>query len=46
VIEPGADITVVRELVRTLLELAHSRTTVPERIEMLLADQVMGTLYD
>jgi predicted unusual protein kinase regulating ubiquinone biosynthesis (AarF/ABC1/UbiB family) len=46
VIEPGADIDVVRELVRALLELAHSRTTVPERIEMLLADQVMGTLYD
>jgi predicted unusual protein kinase regulating ubiquinone biosynthesis (AarF/ABC1/UbiB family) len=46
VIELGADPAVVRELVRTLLELAHSRTTVPERIEMLLADQVMGTLYD
>jgi predicted unusual protein kinase regulating ubiquinone biosynthesis (AarF/ABC1/UbiB family) len=46
VIEPDADPDVVRELVRTLLELAHSRTTVPERIEMLLADQVMGTLYD
>jgi predicted unusual protein kinase regulating ubiquinone biosynthesis (AarF/ABC1/UbiB family) len=46
VIEPDADPAVVRELVRTLLELAHSRTTVPERIEMLLADQVMGTLYD
>jgi predicted unusual protein kinase regulating ubiquinone biosynthesis (AarF/ABC1/UbiB family) len=46
VIEPDADIEVVRELVRTLLELAHSRTTVPERIEMLLADEVMGTLYD
>jgi predicted unusual protein kinase regulating ubiquinone biosynthesis (AarF/ABC1/UbiB family) len=46
VIEPDADPEVVRELVRALLELAHSRTTVPERIEMLLADQVMGTLYD
>ena len=46
VIEEDADPEVVRELVRTLLELAHSRTTVPERIEMLLADQVMGTLYD
>jgi predicted unusual protein kinase regulating ubiquinone biosynthesis (AarF/ABC1/UbiB family) len=46
VIEPDADPDVVRELVRALLELAHSRTTVPERIEMLLADQVMGTLYD
>jgi predicted unusual protein kinase regulating ubiquinone biosynthesis (AarF/ABC1/UbiB family) len=46
VIEPGADPAMVRELVGTLLELAHSRTTVPERIEMLLADQVMGTLYD
>lgn len=46
VIEPDADPEVVRELVRALLELAHSRTTVPERIEMLLADEVMGTLYD
>jgi len=46
VIEPDADPAVVRDLVRALLELAHSRTTVPERIEMLLADQVMGTLYD
>jgi predicted unusual protein kinase regulating ubiquinone biosynthesis (AarF/ABC1/UbiB family) len=46
VIEEGADLAVVRELARTLLELAHSRTTVPERIEMLLADEVMGTLYD
>jgi predicted unusual protein kinase regulating ubiquinone biosynthesis (AarF/ABC1/UbiB family) len=46
VIESDANPDVVRELVRTLLDLAHSRTTVPERIEMLLADQVMGTLYD
>jgi predicted unusual protein kinase regulating ubiquinone biosynthesis (AarF/ABC1/UbiB family) len=46
VIEPDADPQVVRDLARALLELAHSRTTVPERIEMLLTDQVMGTLYD
>jgi len=46
VIEADADPAMVRELVSALLELAHSRTTVPERIEMLLADQVMGTLYD
>ncbi|HUQ80566.1 MAG TPA: AarF/UbiB family protein [Gemmatimonadaceae bacterium] len=46
VLEPGADPQMVRDLVQALLELAHSRTTVPERIEMLLADQVMGTLYD
>ena len=46
VIEEDADPEMVRDLVRALLELAHSRTTVPERIEMLLADQVMGTLYD
>src|SRR5215203_4704747 len=46
VIEPDADPAMVRDLVRALLELAHSRSTVPERIEMLLADQVMGTLYD
>ena len=46
VIEPDADPQMVRDLVQALLELAHSRSTVPERIEMLLADQVMGTLYD
>jgi len=46
VLEPDADPAMVRDLVRALLELAHSRSTVPERIEMLLADQVMGTLYD
>ena len=46
VIDADANPEVVRDLVRALLELAHSRTTVPERIEMLLADQVMGTLYD
>jgi predicted unusual protein kinase regulating ubiquinone biosynthesis (AarF/ABC1/UbiB family) len=46
VIEADANPEVVRDLVRALLDLAHSRTTVPERIEMLLADQVMGTLYD
>ena len=46
VIEADADPAMVRDLVRALLELAHSRTTVPERIEMLLADQVLGTLYD
>ena len=36
VIEADADPAMVRELVSALLELAHSRTTVPERIEMLL----------
>lgn len=46
VIEADANPEIVRDLVRALLDLAHSRTTVPERIEMLLADQVMGTLYD
>jgi predicted unusual protein kinase regulating ubiquinone biosynthesis (AarF/ABC1/UbiB family) len=46
VIEPGADREQLRELATALLELAHSHTTVPERIEMLLADEVMGTLYD
>jgi predicted unusual protein kinase regulating ubiquinone biosynthesis (AarF/ABC1/UbiB family) len=46
VLEADADPAMVRDLVRALLELAHSRTTVPERIEMLLADQVLGTLYD
>jgi len=46
VIEPGADPDQLRDLARALLDLAHSHTTVPERIEMLLADEVMGTLYD
>ncbi len=46
VIEPGADPEMVRDLARSLLELAHSHTTVPERIDMLLADEVMGALYD
>ena len=46
VIESGADPDELRELARALLDLAHSHTTVPERIEMLLADEVMGTLYD
>jgi predicted unusual protein kinase regulating ubiquinone biosynthesis (AarF/ABC1/UbiB family) len=46
VIEPGADREELRDLARALLDLAHSHTTVPERIEMLLADEVMGALYD
>jgi predicted unusual protein kinase regulating ubiquinone biosynthesis (AarF/ABC1/UbiB family) len=46
VIEPDADPVLVRDLARSLLELAHSHTTVPERIDMLLADEVMGALYD
>ena len=46
VIEPGADLEQLKGLARALLDLAHSHTTVPERIEMLLADEVMGTLYD
>jgi predicted unusual protein kinase regulating ubiquinone biosynthesis (AarF/ABC1/UbiB family) len=46
VIEPDADPALVRELARSLLELAHSHTTVPERIDMLLADEVMGALYE
>ena len=46
VIEPGADLDELRKLAGALLDLAHSHTTVPERIEMLLADEVMGTLYD
>ena len=46
VIERGADLEQLKGLARALLDLAHSHTTVPERIEMLLADEVMGTLYD
>ena len=46
VIEPDADPALVRELARSLLELAYSHTTVPERIDMLLADEVMGALYE
>ncbi len=46
VIEPGADPDELRELATLLLDVAHSHSTVPERIEMLLADEVMATLYD
>lgn len=44
-IEPGASLEVVRELVVTLLTLAEQHTTVPERVE-LLANEVMSTMYD
>lgn len=45
VVEPGASLAVVRELVVTLLALADQYTTVPERME-LLANEVMSTMYD
>lgn len=44
-VEPGADMTLVRELADTLMALAYERTTTQERIA-LLADQVMATIYD
>lgn len=44
-VEPGADMTLVRELADTLMALAYEKTTTQERIA-LLADQVMATIYD
>lgn len=44
-VEPGADMSKVRELADTLMALAYEKTTTIERIE-LLADQVMATIYD
>jgi predicted unusual protein kinase regulating ubiquinone biosynthesis (AarF/ABC1/UbiB family) len=45
IVEPGADLSVFRELARTLLAIAHTPTTAPERLQ-LVADEVMETLYD
>lgn len=43
---PGTDDGTVRRLAELLLVNAFSRTTAKERIESLLADRVMKTLYD
>ena len=44
-VEPGADMTKIRELADALMKLAYEKTTTQERIE-LLADQVMAVIYD
>jgi len=44
-VEPGADMTRIRQLADLLMSLAYEKTTTMERIE-LLADQVMATIYD
>ena len=43
---PGTDDATVRRLAELLLVNAFSRTTAKERIDSLLADRVMKTLYD
>ena len=42
----AADDAAFRELAGTLLALAQRRTTARERMQILLADEVMATLYD
>lgn len=44
-VEPGADMSKIRELADALMKLAYEKTTTKERIE-LLADQVMAVIYD
>jgi predicted unusual protein kinase regulating ubiquinone biosynthesis (AarF/ABC1/UbiB family) len=44
-LEPGADVSQIRELAEMLMSIAFEKTTVAERID-LLADRVMETLYD
>jgi predicted unusual protein kinase regulating ubiquinone biosynthesis (AarF/ABC1/UbiB family) len=46
IIEPNADMAPLRTLASRLLALAAVRSTVPERIETLLADEVLAELYD
>ena len=45
-IEPDADLGVLEDLAHRLLALATMRATVEERIETLLADDVMRELYE
>jgi predicted unusual protein kinase regulating ubiquinone biosynthesis (AarF/ABC1/UbiB family) len=46
IIEPGADPAAIRSLVRKLLAIASQRTVTRERIEQLLADEVLHELFD
>ena len=45
-LEPGTDPASLRDLAGRLLALASTRSTVAERLETLLADDVMAELYD
>ena len=46
IILPEADRTTIVALARRLMALATERTTTEERIQRMLADEVMHTLYD
>ncbi|HKO15885.1 MAG TPA: AarF/UbiB family protein [Gemmatimonadaceae bacterium] len=46
IVPANADLAPVRELAARLLTLARTHATTHERLERLLADEVMATLYD
>jgi predicted unusual protein kinase regulating ubiquinone biosynthesis (AarF/ABC1/UbiB family) len=46
IIEPEADVASIRTLAARLMSLASSRATTAERMELLLADEIMQALYD
>ena len=45
-IVPGTDTETIRRLAELLIVNAFAKTTTQERIDALLADRVMKTLYD
>jgi predicted unusual protein kinase regulating ubiquinone biosynthesis (AarF/ABC1/UbiB family) len=45
-VSPGADPREIERLAALLLDLAFSRTTSPERAEVILSDRVMQALYE
>lgn len=45
-VTPGADPAEIRRLAGILVELSVKRTTTQQRIETMLADRVMASLYD
>lgn len=45
-VAPGADPTDVRRLSELLVSMASSRSTTQERLEVMLTDRVMRSLYD
>jgi predicted unusual protein kinase regulating ubiquinone biosynthesis (AarF/ABC1/UbiB family) len=46
IIEPDADLAQIRDLAHRLLALAEVRATVQEKLDMMLADEIMHELYD
>ena len=46
VIEPGADPVAIRALVKRLLAIANERAMTHERLQKLLADEVVAELFD